>query len=175
MTAALPGPPGPAGPAGAPGPARQTGGSRSPVAARPHVTGRAAILAVVLAAVALSLAYPVREYIAQRRQIDQLRFQAEQIAQRVKQLQARRRQLADPAYIERLARDRLHMCLPSQQCFEVIAPPARPPGASARRTAAAPWYARLWASVRRANREPPGSRRPGRRPQARAPGGARSG
>ena len=36
------------------------------------LTGRAALLAVVICAIALSLAYPVREYIAQRQQIDQL-------------------------------------------------------------------------------------------------------
>ena len=42
-------------------------------AARPtRLTGRAALLAVVICAIALSLAYPVREYIAQRQQIDQL-------------------------------------------------------------------------------------------------------
>ena len=37
-----------------------------------RLTGRAAVLAVVICAIALSLAYPVREYIAQRQQIDQL-------------------------------------------------------------------------------------------------------
>ena len=35
-------------------------------------TSRAALLAVVICAIALSLAYPVREYMAQRLQIDQL-------------------------------------------------------------------------------------------------------
>ena len=42
------------------------------VARSTKLTGRAALLAVVICAIALSLAYPVREYIAQRRQIDQL-------------------------------------------------------------------------------------------------------
>ncbi len=35
-------------------------------------TGRAALLAMVICAIMLSLAYSVREYIAQRQQIDQL-------------------------------------------------------------------------------------------------------
>ena len=37
------------------------------------------MLAVVICAIALSLAYPVREYIAQRRQIDQLQAQNAQM------------------------------------------------------------------------------------------------
>ena len=45
---------------------------RPPERDRPRFTSRAAVLAVVMCAVALSLAYPIREYIAQRRQIDQL-------------------------------------------------------------------------------------------------------
>ena len=47
---------------------RRHGGGR----AVHRLTGRAALLAVVICAIALSLAYPVREYIAQRQQIDQL-------------------------------------------------------------------------------------------------------
>ena len=48
---------------------------RPPERDRPRFTSRAAVLAVVLCAIALSLAYPVREYIGQRRQIDQLTAQ----------------------------------------------------------------------------------------------------
>jgi hypothetical protein len=46
---------------------------------RARFTSRAAVLAVVLCAIALSLAYPVREYIGQRRQIDQLLAQRQAI------------------------------------------------------------------------------------------------
>ncbi len=55
-------------------PAGVTGrtGLRPVLTARPKLTGRAAVLAIVVCAIALTLAYPVREYIADRRQIDQL-------------------------------------------------------------------------------------------------------
>ncbi len=43
-----------------------------PARSRTQFTGRAAVLAIVLCGIALSLAYPVREYISQRKQIDQL-------------------------------------------------------------------------------------------------------
>jgi len=57
-------------------------------AARPtRLTGRAALLAVVICAIALSLAYPVREYIAQRQQIDQLLAQQQTTAAQVKALE----------------------------------------------------------------------------------------
>ncbi len=93
-----------------------------PTPERARFTSRAAVLAVVICAIALSLAYPVREYIGQRRQIAQQ------------------------------ARDQLHMCLPSQTCYVVI--PGRHfagLGAAGAQAPLAPWYERLWHSVRAAN------------------------
>ena len=125
-----------------------------PATPRPHFTGRAAILAVVLCAIALSLAYPIREYIAQRRQIDQLQAQRRDLATHLKDLRQQQRQLHDPAYIERQARDRLHMCFPDQKCYVIIEPePKNRPGATGQTDGSA-WYARLWKSVQQANRQP---------------------
>ncbi len=121
---------------------------------RPHVTGRAAILAVVLCAIALSLAYPVREYIAQRKQIDRLLAQGDQLSVRLKGLEGQRRQLDNPVFIERLARDRLHMCLATQMCYVVITPAAKKHQAAP--GPAEPWYGKLWSSVQQANQRPHG-------------------
>jgi cell division protein FtsB len=74
------------------------------------------VLAVVICAIALSLAYPVREYIAQRRQIDQLQAENRAGAAQLSRLQAEAARLGDPAYIEQQARDRLHLCMPGQTC-----------------------------------------------------------
>jgi hypothetical protein len=104
----------------------------------------------VLCAIALSLAYPVREYISQRRQIDQLQAQAHQLLLQQHRLEAERRLLHSPVYIAQQARDRLHMCLPTQMCYEIIGRSARPRDVAAR-VAEAPWYARLWSSVQQAN------------------------
>src|SRR5450755_3814077 len=90
---------------------------RRPPPERPRFTSRAAVLAVVVCAIALSLAYPVREYIAQRRQIDQLEAQRLQIVVQLKSLEAQQRQTSSSAYIEREARDKLHMCLPTETCY----------------------------------------------------------
>ena len=130
-------------------------GSTRKGSSRPHFTGRAAILAVVFCAIALSLAYPVREYIAQRRQIDQLQAQREHLALHLKQLRQQQKRLHDPAYIERAARDRLHMCFPHQKCYVIIEPAPKTRQGTASRADGVPWYARLWKSVQQANQQPP--------------------
>jgi cell division protein FtsL len=118
-----------------------------------RLTSRAAALAVVLCAVTLSLAYPVREYIAQRRQIDQLEAQHQVLARQLKSLQTQQRELGTPAYIEQLAEDRLHMCLPSRTCYVVIGG-SKHSGKAAQASSGAPWYERLWSSVLQADRGP---------------------
>src|SRR3984885_5241061 len=87
---------------------------RRPQPERARFTSRAAVLAVVVCAIALSLAYPVREYIAQRRQIDQLQAQSQATTAELARLRAEALRLGDPAYIEQQGQDRLHMRLPAQ-------------------------------------------------------------
>jgi cell division protein FtsB len=123
-------------------------------ASRPHFTGRAAILAIVLCGIALSLAYPVREYISQRKQIDQLLAQRDAIISHRERLQAEHKLLHSPAYIERQARDRLHMCLPTQMCYEIIGGAKHKKISVTKQVAVSPWYGRLWSSVRDADAQP---------------------
>lgn len=128
-------------------------GGRPALTARPKLTSRAAVLAVVLCAIALSLAYPIREYIAERRQIDQLQAQNAATAAQVQYLKQQQRSLTSPARIEQEARDNLHMCFPRQTCYEVITPPKPHPGSTVQQ-AVTPWYGRLWESVRKADGAP---------------------
>jgi len=123
---------------------------RTALVPRPKLTSRAAVLAVVLCGIALTLAYPVREYIADHRQIAQLAAQNAQMAAAVKRQRAELRALASPARIEQEARDNLHMCFPWQTCYEVIYPTWAHPSAAALH-AATPWYGRLWKSVEAAD------------------------
>jgi cell division protein FtsB len=121
---------------------------------RAQLTSRAAILAVVACAIALSLAYPVREYIAQRREIAQLHVQQRQAQQQVEQLAQQKQRLGNESYVRRKARERLYMCDPGAKCYVVLgggqddgpeaghkSPPPTPP-----------WYITLWRSVDAANR-----------------------
>jgi cell division protein FtsL len=139
-------------PAGRPGQAGA--GPRPPQPDRSRLTTRAAVLAVVLCAIALSLAYPVREYIAQRRQIDQLEVQREAIAARLGALQKQKQELGSNAYVEQQAESKLHMCFPSQTCYVVINPKPPRPKVAAARVPGLPWYERLWTSVRQADKAP---------------------
>jgi cell division protein FtsB len=124
-------------------------------ASRPtRLTGRAALLAVVICAIALSLAYPVREYIAQRQQIDQLLAQQQTISAQVKALQEQDNRLSQTWYVEQQARDQLHMCFPDEQCYEVLSGQSPSAAKVAKATVVDPWYSKLWASVQRANQEP---------------------
>ena len=125
-------------------------GRRPLLAPRPKFTSRAAVLAIVLCAIALTLAYPVRQYIADRRQIDQLEAQNAQVAAEVRHLRAEQTALASPARIEQEARDDLHMCFPSQTCYEVIYPP-KPHAPGNTHALGSPWYGRLWQSVAKAD------------------------
>ncbi|TDB87448.1 septum formation initiator family protein [Actinomadura sp. 7K534] len=120
----------------------------------PALTSRAAILAVVVCAIALSLAYPVREYIAQRQEIAELR-QKEAVARRqVEILAQRKQQLGDKSYIEREATRRLHYCRPAVKCY-IVLDGGGDGGRQAQKggpTRRPPWYETLWRSVEAADR-----------------------
>ena len=121
------------------------------VARSTKLTGRAALLAVVICAIALSLAYPVREYIAQRQQIDQLLAQQQTMSAQVKALEAEDIQLSQNWYVEQEAEDQLHMCFPQEQCYEVVSGQSAKTTVVAPQAVADPWYAKLWDSVQKAD------------------------
>jgi cell division protein FtsL len=116
-----------------------------------RLTSRAAVLAVVICAIALSLAYPVREYVAQRQQIGQLVAQQQTMLAQVKHLQAEQAMLSERSYIEQLARQELDMCFPGAECYIVEGGHSQISGTPAPRQGPTPWYAKLWRSVEQAD------------------------
>src|SRR5690349_4101366 len=85
-------------------------------------TRRAAVLATVVGALALSIAVPLRTYLSQRDEVAvQERRQAELHAQ-VQQLQERKAQLQDPAQIQAEARRRLRYVMPGETPYMVQLP-----------------------------------------------------
>jgi cell division protein FtsL len=119
-----------------------------------RLTSRAAVLAVVICAIALSLAYPVRAYLAQREQIDQLVAQQQTMATQVKNLEAEQARLSDRSYIEQLARQELDMCFPGTQCYVVEGSQALINGPRPQQSGPGAWYAKLWRSVQQADASP---------------------
>jgi cell division protein FtsL len=129
--------------------------SQPPVSPRTtRLTSRAAVLAVVICAIALSLAYPVREYMAQRQQIDQLVAQQQTMLAQVKNLQTEQARLSNPSYIEQLARQDLDMCFPGTQCYIIEGSQPLINSTRPQPSGPAPWYAKLWHSVEQADTSP---------------------
>lgn len=133
--------------------------ARDRAARRTTLTGRAAILAAVVAVLAMSLAYPLRQYLSQRSEISRFEEQVHEQERRVAELAAERERWEDPAYIKAQARERLHYCLPRETCYVTVDgdPPAPAPTAGTDGSAAAladaqptPWFAKLWESVEEA-------------------------
>ena len=102
------------------------GGVSLPGRSRPKFTPRAAVLAVVLIALLMYMAVPLRQYLDQRSRLAHLERQTELLQKQDTQLQRRVRQLHDPDYVERLARECLGMVRPGEIAFIVI-PKGQPP------------------------------------------------
>jgi len=116
------------------------------------------VLAVVLCAIVLTLAYPLREYLSQRGEIARLQQQQRDGAVAVAAMESANRRWADPEYVRSQARQRLHFVLPGETAYAVLLPPSAPPtwsplpGGAADSTG--PWYRRLWSSVEAAGVAP---------------------
>ncbi|WP_328305343.1 FtsB family cell division protein [Actinomycetospora sp. NBC_00405] len=142
----------PSGPAAAAARARRaaaaTGGALGLSTAR-----RAAVLAVVVCALALTVAVPLRNYVTQRHEIAAVAAEQERLARDVATLTDERAALRDPAHIEALARERLGYARPGEVPYRVELPgdanaprDPRDAGSGAELPPAEadlPWYARV--------------------------------
>ncbi len=118
------------------------------------LTTRAAVLGLVLCALVVSAALPLREYFTQRGRIERLEQQQAAQRERVVALERERRLLDDPAYTARLARERLHYVHPGETAYVVLAPESDErfaDGSAQPDDETAPWYSRLLGSVREAD------------------------
>jgi len=127
-------------------------GDPSPARSRANLTGRAAVLALVVCLLAISLAYPLREYIAQRGDIGGIRAQVAEQEKSVAALRSEQKRWADPAYVERQARERLHFVMPGETAYVVLEPDkaSTPDGVVAsapRPVTRSPWFTDLWRTV----------------------------
>ncbi|MEU4168701.1 septum formation initiator family protein [Streptomyces sp. NPDC026665] len=116
-------------------------------ARRSRLTGRAALLAMVLCSLIVALAYPMRQYVSQRAQIGDLERQREQARQRVEQLRDLKARWQDDAYAKQQIRQRLHYVMPGETGYIVIDPDAAKQSRAERGTADRPWYTNVWDGV----------------------------
>jgi cell division protein DivIC len=121
---------------------------------------RAAILAAVVCVLTLTIAGPVRTYFAQRTEMAQLSATEVALRGQIAELEQRKGQLADPAYIAAQARERLGFVKPGDIPFQVQLPPtvgvAPQPGDEVGSQAKnEPWYTSLWHTIADAPHLPP--------------------
>ena len=124
---------------------------------RTNLTGRAAVLALVVCMLAISLAYPLREYLAQRGEIADYEAQVASQSKRVAELEAARDRWRDPAYVRAQARERLHFVMPGETQYVVLEPDEAPAPGTSRADRSGPpqkrpWFGDLWRSVEVAGR-----------------------
>ncbi|MFB7246166.1 acyl-phosphate glycerol 3-phosphate acyltransferase [Streptomyces populi] len=120
-------------------------------ARRSRLTGRAALLAMVLCSLIVALAYPMRQYVSQRAQIGELERQREQARQRVEQLRDLKARWQDDAYAKQQIRQRLHYVMPGETGYVVIDPDATKQARAERGAAERPWYTDVWDGVDRSD------------------------
>jgi cell division protein FtsB len=106
-------------------------------------TRRAAVLALVVCALALTVAVPLRNYVAQRQELAEVTEQQRVLAQEVDALTKERARLAEPAEVAAQARSLLGYVTPGEVPYVVQLPSAfADPDADP--AGGTPWYRRLW-------------------------------
>jgi cell division protein FtsB len=140
--------------------ARAPLGTTPEVRRRPLVTGRAVLLVALVLLLALTLAGPVRQYLAGRAELVRLAAEGEALEQRATDLEDQLARQADPAWTEREARERLTYVLPGDRLVVVVdgesrgeepGPLSPLPGSAPGR----PWYEGLLESVEVADGDRP--------------------
>ncbi len=103
----------------------------------------------MVAALAVTLAWPARALLDQRREVAALRAENQATLQRISDTQAALDRWQDRAYVESQARARLHFVRPGETAYVVVGPGEQTPQVTAPpvEVAKAPWFDTLWKSV----------------------------
>ncbi|MCH6168034.1 septum formation initiator family protein [Pseudonocardia alaniniphila] len=115
-------------------------------------TRRAAVLALVVCALALTVAVPLRNFVAQRQELAAVTKQQQALAAEVDELSKERARLSDPAEVAAQARTRLGYVLPGEVPYVVQLPSGPDLTGAGEAGAAMPWYRQLWREVAEGSR-----------------------
>jgi cell division protein FtsL len=143
---------------------------------RSKLTGRAAILLLVLAVLAVSYASSARAWLRQRNDIADLTAQIQASQAAIGDLQQEKARWNDPAYVKQKAHERFGWVMPGETGYRVIgddgqtlsgggsqlSDPVSPQSASA----GPPWWQTTWSSVVGAGEPPEAGADPGPQPAA---------
>jgi cell division protein FtsB len=87
---------------------------------RPRLTGRAAVLVLVLAVLTVSYASSMKAYLQQRSHIEDLKAQIAERQASIDALQNEKDRWNDPAYVQRQARERFGYVMPGEKSWVVL-------------------------------------------------------
>ncbi|MFF1408281.1 septum formation initiator family protein [Streptomyces sp. NPDC058289] len=121
---------------------------------RSRLTGRAALLVLVLCTLVVALAYPMRQYVSQRSEIAKQQKDAVAARDRLERLRDEKARWQDNAYAEQQARKHLHFVRPGEVSY-IMTDPGAAAGEQRRSGQAAtdrPWYSNVWDGVDKADR-----------------------
>lgn len=116
---------------------------------RPGMWRQIAVLGVVLVAVALAVAVPLRGFLHQRDELAKAVADQQALEQQVVELEERKGALQDPNYIKAEARRRLQYVSPGETVYRIVSPEvsepkATRPASSGKKPEPVPWYGRMW-------------------------------
>jgi cell division protein FtsB len=172
------------GPRGRTGPGRRPGAPRParPVGVRPdavtggapgerprsRLTGRGAVLVLVLAVLTVSYASSLRAYLQQRAHINDLKASIARHEADIDALETEKARWDDPAYVRAQARERLGYVMPGDKSYVVLGEDGKPlepaselqDPATVISTEPQPWWSDGWASVELAGDPPKPTGRP---------------
>ena len=146
---------------------RDAGASTSPggpVPPRPRLTGRALLLGVVVAFLAVSFASSLRAYVEQRDHIRDLQSDIARSEATIEELEREKSRWEDPAYVKAQARSTLGYLMPGETGYQVLDENGVPLDAEAdlhdpaevgSPEVEAPWWDDVWGSVELAGNPPP--------------------
>ena len=135
-------------------------GDQRPARRRPLFTGRAVLLGALVLLLALTLAGPVRQYLAGQAELVRLAAEGDALRQRAAELETKLERQRDPAWQSREARERLSYVLPGDRLVVVVDGEARgeepgPLSALPGSVPERPWYEGLLESVEVADGDRP--------------------
>lgn len=131
------------------GPARRIRAPRGPR----RISGRAATVGLLLLALAFAYAYPVRVYLAQRAQIDQMEQAQSEQRERIQELTEQLIRWDDEQYVIGQARRRLLYVREGELLYVVGSDSAGSAGSPTAGSDAA-WFSQLWSSVQAVDNPP---------------------
>lgn len=128
-----------------------------------NLTGRAAVVLLVLGALIVSYAQSLRVWFDQHQQISALQQEIRDREARVNQLDDEIARWGDDAYVRAQARQRLGWVMPGEVGYRVIGADGKPVGVQPGPTGPVDpqadrkptWYTKLWGSVEGAGKTPP--------------------